>query len=204
MDFENPYFLLINHNLAAGCFPGSHDRLSVISRWRLPIPVVLPSDVGDGVERIIRKALTKFVARLNLGEPLFDIQPCLTGRGIQVQWGDALGPDGCQGAYDCGHVGGYPPDGMVFPPGFRKPDGEIIGPLAVHLWQPNCARAPKDMENIIFHEFGHAMGLGQEHFKDFGEDGGPAAGPLFWKVLRCLYQLPLGTDFQELLRLRRS
>ena len=197
MNSGNPYSLLIQSNVGAGCFPGWHQSKSIISRWNLPVPVLVPAGVDEAVQDVINEGLAEIKQRLK--KEMFVFCDRLAGTGIEIQWGNALGrPDQDIGPNDCGHVGGYPPDDLVYPQNFRKNDGEIVGPLVVHLWQPKCRRSVSGMKEIVIHEFGHALGLGS-HFKGFGD--GPAISPTFWSVLNCLYDLPLGTDLGTLKKL---
>lgn len=53
-------------------------------------------------------------------------------------------------------------------------------------------------DDIVTHEFGHALGLG-EHFDGFGANGSAPISSTFWDVLATLYGNPRSTQATELI-----
>jgi hypothetical protein len=112
-------------------------------------------------------------------------------RGIIVSEGTARGPGGSVDQNTCGNVSASP-DTTDYPENFYDSEGRISTRLYVNLSSAKCAASLE----IVIHEFGHALGLGN-HFSGFGSFT-DIISPLFWKTLYTLYHNPIGTPAEKL------
>ncbi len=114
---------------------------------------------------------------------------------IQISYGTSyvpLGSTNYQGF--CANVSEGPGIGNMIQPNSEY--GIASNPVFLNLGNGHCDVT----QDIVTHEFGHALGLAN-HFKGFGT--GDAISPAFWDVLATLYDNPQSTTAQNL-RIRRA
>lgn len=114
---------------------------------------------------------------------------------IQISYGTSyvpLGSTNYQGF--CANVSEGPSIGNMIQPNSEY--GIASNPVFVNLGNGHCDVT----QDIVTHEFGHALGLAN-HFKGFGT--GDAISPAFWDVLATLYGNPQSTTAQNLI-IRRA
>ena len=119
-----------------------------------------------------------------------DLPDDMITRGIILSEGTAIGPNGMITKSTCGHVSALP-ETTNYPKDFYDANGNINTRLYVNLSSKKCTASLE----IVIHEFGHALGLGN-HFSGFGS--GDAVSPSFWQVLYILYHNEVGTSEKDL------
>ncbi len=156
----------------------------------MPIPVKTNDDERAG------KAMDAIECRLGL--VVFDRESIentcdeLITRGLIFSWGTAVAPKEVEPENNCGNVS-RAPCATDYPQSFVNSEGEISTVLYVNLDSKHCTASPE----VVIHELGHAMGLGQ-HFQGFSGDDGRAISPDFWSVLATLYGNQIGTSRADL------
>ncbi|WP_230408111.1 hypothetical protein [Undibacterium baiyunense] len=110
---------------------------------------------------------------------------------IQISYGTSYVPPGTTNYQDyCANVSEGPSIGNMILPNSEY--GIKSNPVFVNLGNGHCDVT----QDIVTHEFGHALGLAN-HFKGFGI--GDAISPAFWDVLATLYGNPQSTTAQNLI-----
>jgi hypothetical protein len=114
---------------------------------------------------------------------------------IQISYGTSYVPQGSTNYQGyCANVSEGPGIGNMIQPNSEY--GIASNPVFVNLGNGHCDVT----QDIVTHEFGHALGLAN-HFNGFGT--GDAISPAFWDVLATLYDNPQSTIAQNL-RIRRT
>lgn len=109
-----------------------------------------------------------------------------TGNYIQVSYGTSYVPPGSTNyAGYCANVATGPSVGSVIQP--NSVNGVGSNPVYVNLGNGHCDVT----QDIVTHEFGHALGL-TNHFNGFGT--GDSISTAFWDVLATLYGNPQSTQ----------
>lgn len=115
----------------------------------------------------------------------------VSGNFVQVSYGTSYVPPGATNYQSyCANVSEGPNTGYVIQP--DKQYGIKTKPVFVNLGNGHCDVT----QDIVTHEFGHALGLAN-HFNGFGT--GDAISPAFWDVLATLYSNPQSTTAQNLI-----
>lgn len=109
-----------------------------------------------------------------------------SGQYIQVSYGTSYVPAGSTDYQSyCANVATGPSIGNVIQP--DSTNGINANPVYINIGNGHCTVT----QDIIAHEFGHALGLAN-HFNGFGGSG-PAISTAFWDVLATLYNNPQAT-----------
>ena len=115
---------------------------------------------------------------------------------IQISYGTSYVPPGTTNYQGyCANVSEGPGIGNMIQPNSEY--GIASNPVFVNLGNGHCDVT----QDIVTHEFGHALGLAN-HFKGFGT--GDAISPAFWDVLATLYGNPQSTTAQNLIARRAA
>lgn len=166
--------------------------------WRWPstpaqhVLVYLPTPtIGNATEQDYATKTQNAVAQINqklTGLLIIDVVSTApsTGQYIQVSYGTSYVPAGST-AYQsyCANVATGPSIGNVIQP--DSTNGINANPVYINIGNGHCTVT----QDIIAHEFGHALGLAN-HFNGFGGSG-PAISTAFWDVLATLYNNPQAT-----------
>lgn len=109
-----------------------------------------------------------------------------SGQYIQISYGTSYVPTGTTNYQSyCANVATGPSIGNVIQP--DSTNGINANPVYINIGNGQCTVT----QDIIAHEFGHALGLAN-HFNGFGGSG-PAISTAFWDVLATLYNNPQAT-----------
>jgi len=92
----------------------------------------------------------------------------------------------------CANVSDRPYSGSPIAPDMENSIAQ--NPVYINLGNGRCHVS----QDIVTHEFGHALGLG-EHFEGFGANGTPPISGVFWDVLATLYANPRSTLVKDLM-----
>ena len=112
------------------------------------------------------------------------------GNYIQVSYGTSYVPAGSTNYQSfCANVSTGPNLGNVIVPDSQN--GIASNPLYLNLGNGHCDVT----QDIVTHEFGHALGLAN-HFNGFGD--GPSISTAYWDVLATLYGNPQSTTASSL------
>jgi hypothetical protein len=114
-----------------------------------------------------------------------------SGNYIRISYGTSYVPAGSTNYNGyCANVSTGPNLGNIIQPDSQN--GIASSPVYINLGNGHCDVT----QDIVTHEFGHALGLAY-HFNGFGGDG-PATASDFWDVLATLYGNPQSTTASNL------
>lgn len=166
--------------------------------WRWPstptqhVLVYIPTPaIGNVTEQDYatktQSAITQINSKLTgliIIEPVSSIPS--SGQYIKISYGTSYVPAGVTDYQSyCANVATGPSIGNVIQP--DSTNGINANPVYINIGNGHCAVT----QDIIAHEFGHALGLAN-HFNGFGGSG-PAISTAFWDVLATLYNNPQAT-----------
>jgi len=183
--------------------PGANGRPAGTWRWpgqvpRIAVHVPTPT-VGNATEtdyaNKVNTAIGLINARLSglVVLEAISLRP-VSGNYIQISYGTSWVPPGSTdyAAY-CANVATGPNEGSMIMPDAQN--GIASRPVYINLGNGRCDVT----QDIVTHEFGHALGLAN-HFASFGD--GPATPAAFLDVLATLYGNPVSTPASTLVVVR--
>lgn len=180
--------------------PGANGRPAGTWRWSgtpaqhvlvyIPAPASGNSTEQDYATKA-NNAITQINTKLNglLVLEAVSVIPT-SGNYIQVSYGTSYVPAGSTNYQSyCANVSTGPNLGNVIVPDSQN--GIASNPVYLNLGNGHCDVT----QDIVTHEFGHALGLAN-HFNGFGD--GPSISAAYWDVLATLYGNPQSTAASSL------
>lgn len=175
--------------------PGANGRPAGTWRWSdtpsRHIPVYIPTPAaGDTTAQDYAAKVNTSVALINTklaGLLVLDATNTMpnSGKFIQVSYGTSWVPPGSTDyAGYCANVATGPNTGSMIMPDIQN--GIFSNPVSINLGNGRC----NVTQEIVTHEFGHALGLAN-HFDGFGTND--TSSTAFWDVLATLYSNPQST-----------
>ena len=183
---------------------GAHGRPAGTWRWQgSPQPTVqvfIPSpssptetDYANKVQAAIALINQKMAGELQLSGS--NSQPA-AGNYIQISYGTSFVPSGSTDyAGHCANVSIAPNSGSMISP--SSSNAIATQPVYINLGNRHCDVT----QDIVTHEFGHALGL-PGHFQGFGN--GPTISAAYWDVLATLYGNPVSSKAADLQMVRAA
>ncbi|MBY0240434.1 MAG: hypothetical protein K2X55_14070, partial [Burkholderiaceae bacterium] len=175
--------------------PGANGRPAGTWRWsdtptrHIAVYIPIPATDDKTAQDYASKANTS-VALINtrlaglLALDITTTRPA-SGKFIQVSYGTSFVPSGSTDyASYCANVATGPNTGSMIMP--DNQNGIFSNPVYVNLGNGHC----NVTQDIVTHEFGHALGLAN-HFDGFGTNDTTSSA--FWDVLATLYGNPQST-----------
>lgn len=175
-------------------FKSSNPRRPGTWRWPEIVDVYIPEPSGDK-ERNYATMVNKSIEQINTKlHGLLELRPTNSPprvNHIRVSYETSYVDPNAKNYQDyCANVSTGPNLGNVIQPDPRN--GIASNPVWINLGNGRCCVT----QDIVTHEFGHALGLA-EHFNGFDGDG-PAISSAFWDVLATLYNHPPSTQAPEI------
>lgn len=175
--------------------PGANGRPAGTWRWSdtpsRHIPVYIPTPAaGDTTTQDYAGKVSTSVALINTklaGLLVLDATNTMptSGKFIQVSYGTSyVLPGSTDYAAYCANVATGPSTGSMIMPDIQN--GIFSNPVFINLGNGRC----NVTQEIVTHEFGHALGLAN-HFDGFGTND--TSSTAFWDVLATLYSNPQST-----------
>lgn len=175
--------------------PAGTWRWSATPQQHILVYVPAPTS-GNATEQDYANKTQNAITQINTKlRNLLILEPVSTtpasGNYIRVSYGTSFVPQGSTNYQSyCANVSEGPNIGNMIQP--DNQNGINSNPVFINLGNGHCDVT----QDIVTHEFGHALGLAN-HFNGFGT--GDAISPAFWDVLATLYGNPQSTIAQNLL-----
>jgi hypothetical protein len=184
-----------------GFLPGANGRPAGTWHWpgtpsrHVLVYIPMPGNgIGQDYASKANDAISRINARLNGLVFLEAVNAIPTsGNYIHVSYNTAYVPPGSTNYSGyCANVSTAPYSGDPLAP--DNQNGISSTPVYLNLGNGHC----EVTQDIVTHEFGHALGLGN-HFDGFGANGTAPISVLFWDVLATLYGNPRSTIAGDLI-----
>jgi hypothetical protein len=184
-----------------GYLPGVHGRPTGTWHWSgtpaRHIMVYVPqaiNSIEQDYESKVRYAISQINIKLS-GLIILEAGNSIptSGNYIRISYDTAYVPDtSAHYSSFCANVSSAPRSGSPIEP--DQANNITLNPVYINLGNGHCYVS----QDIVTHEFGHALGLG-EHFDGFGANGTSPISTLFWDVLATLYANPGSTLLDNLI-----